>query len=42
MKHDKSWKYYLIMEDEEEQVEKIYDRIPFTVDLAFTSEDFGF
>lgn len=42
MKYDKSQKYYLIMEDEEEQVEKIYDRIPFTVDLAFSGDDFGF
>lgn len=42
MKYDKTQKYYLIMEDEEEQVEKIYDRIPFTVDLAITNDDFGF
>lgn len=42
MKYDKAQKYYLIMEDEEEPVEKIYDRVPFTIDLAFSGEDFGF
>ena len=42
MKYDKARKYYLILEDEEEQVEKIYDRIPFTVDLAINNDDFGF
>lgn len=42
MKYDKARKYYLIVEDEEEQVEKIYDRIPFTVDLAISNDDFGF
>jgi uncharacterized protein (TIGR02687 family) len=42
MKYDKSQKYYLIMEDEEEQVEKEYGRIPFMVDLAFSSDDFSF
>lgn len=42
MKYDKAKEYCLIMEDEEEQVEKIYDRIPFMVDLAFNNDDFGF
>lgn len=42
MKYDKAQKYYLIMEDEEETVEKIYDRIPFTIDLAISNDDFGF
>ncbi|ABB14281.1 BREX-1 system phosphatase PglZ type A [Carboxydothermus hydrogenoformans] len=42
MKYDKTKKYYLILEDEEETVENIYDRIPFTIDLAITNEDFGF
>ncbi|MBU5425119.1 BREX-1 system phosphatase PglZ type A [Tissierella pigra] len=39
--YDKSKKYYLIMEDENETVEKIYDRVPFIIDLAITN-DFGF
>lgn len=39
--YDKSKKYYLIMEDENETVEKIYDRAPFIIDLAITN-DFGF
>lgn len=41
MSYDKSVKYYLILEDEEETVEKIYERIPFNIDLAFVN-DFGF
>ena len=41
MPYDKSIKYYLILEDEEETVEKIYERIPFNIDLAFVN-DFGF
>ena len=40
-KYDKTKKYYLIMEDEEETVEKIYDKIPFIIDIAI-SDDFGF
>lgn len=42
MKYDKTKKYYLILEDEEETVENIYDRIPFTIDLAISNDDFGF
>ncbi|HEX3044884.1 MAG TPA: BREX-1 system phosphatase PglZ type A [Bacillota bacterium] len=41
LKYDKSKKYYLILEDEEETVENIYDRIPFTVDLAISNYDLG-
>jgi uncharacterized protein (TIGR02687 family) len=40
-KYDKTKKYYLIMEDEEETVEKMYDKIPFMIDIAI-SDDFGF
>ena len=40
-KYDKTRKYYLVMEDEEETVEKIYERIPFIIDIAI-SDDFGF
>jgi uncharacterized protein (TIGR02687 family) len=40
-KYDKTSKYYLVMEDEEEMVEKIYEKIPFIIDIAI-SEDFGF
>lgn len=40
MAYDKTKKYYLILEDEEETVEKIYERIPFTIDLII-SDDFG-
>ncbi|MCR6544418.1 BREX-1 system phosphatase PglZ type A [Dehalobacterium formicoaceticum] len=40
MAYDKNQKYYLILEDEEEPVEKIYERIPFTIDLLI-SDDFG-
>ncbi len=38
--YDKTKKYYLILEDEEESVEKIYEKIPFIIDLLF-SDDFG-
>ena len=38
--YDKTKKYYLVMEDEEEPVEKIYERIPFSIDLII-SNDFG-
>lgn len=34
MKYDKSRKYYLVLEDEEETAKQIYDRIPFSIDLA--------
>jgi uncharacterized protein (TIGR02687 family) len=40
MAYDKNKEYYLILEDEDEAVEKIYERIPFTIDLLF-SDDFG-
>ena len=40
MAYDKTKKYYLILEDEEETVEKIYEKIPFVIDLLF-SDDFG-
>jgi len=30
------------MEDEEETVEKIYDKIPFIIDIAISNDDFGF
>lgn len=39
--YDKAKKYYLVLEDEDETVEKIYERIPFMIDLAI-SNDFGF
>jgi len=42
MKYDKSKKYYLIMEDEDEEVENICDRIPFIIDLAISNDDFWF
>ncbi len=38
--YEKTKKYYLVLEDEEETVEKIYDRIPYTIDLII-SDDFG-
>ena len=41
MKYDKNNKFYLILEDEEETVEKIYDKISFIIDIAFMN-DFGF
>ena len=40
MAYDKNKEYYLILEDEDEAVEKIYKRIPFIIDLLF-SDDFG-
>ena len=39
--YDKTKKYYLVMEDEEETVENIYGKIPFNIDIAI-SNDFGF
>lgn len=39
--YDKEKKYYLVLEDEDETVEKIYEKIPFMVDLAIMN-DFGF
>lgn len=41
-KYDKINKYYLVMEDEEETVEKIYEKIPFIIDIAISNDDFGF
>jgi len=41
MAYDKAKKYYLILEDEEEPVEKIYEKIPFIIDLII-SDDFCF
>ena len=41
MPYDRGKKYHLILEDEEETVEKIYDKISFAVDLAIAN-DFGF
>ncbi|WP_406541648.1 hypothetical protein [Clostridium ljungdahlii] len=41
MTYDKKKKYYLIMEDEEEAVENIYEKIPFIIDIAI-SNDFEF
>ncbi|CAM3261057.1 BREX-1 system phosphatase PglZ type A [Sporolactobacillus spathodeae] len=39
--YDRRTTYYLIMEDEDQSVEKVYDRIPFTIDIAF-ADDFEF
>ncbi|MGH4140859.1 BREX-1 system phosphatase PglZ type A, partial [Clostridium sp.] len=39
--YDKTVKYYLVMEDEEETVENIYEKIPFNIDIAIANE-FGF
>jgi uncharacterized protein (TIGR02687 family) len=39
--YDKTKKYYLVMEDEEETVENIYEKIPFNIDIAISNE-FGF
>lgn len=39
--YDKGKKYYLVMEDEDETVEKVYDKVPFMIDLAIVN-DFGF
>lgn len=41
MPYDKGKRYYLIMEDEEETVKKIYEKIPFVIDLLI-SDDFIF
>lgn len=41
MVYDKAKKYYLVMEDEEETIENIYDKIPFNIDIAIVN-DFGF
>lgn len=41
MAYDKSKKYYLVMEDEEQTVEKVYEKIPFAIDLLI-SDDFTF
>jgi uncharacterized protein (TIGR02687 family) len=41
MTYDKASKFYLLLEDEEESVENVYDKIPFTIDIAI-SNDFGF
>lgn len=37
--YDRQDTYFLVLEDEEEKVKKIYERIPFTIDIAF-SDDF--
>ena len=39
MKYDKSKKYYLVLEDEEETAKQIYDRIPFIIDLTISTGD---
>lgn len=39
--YDKTKKYYLVMEDEEETVENIYEKTPFNIDIAISNE-FGF
>ena len=39
--YDKGKQYFLVMEDEEEAVEKVYERIPFKIDLLI-SDDFNF
>lgn len=39
--YDRIEKYYLVMEDEDETIEKVYEKIPFMIDLAI-SNDFGF
>ncbi|MBE7105490.1 BREX-1 system phosphatase PglZ type A [Bacillus cereus] len=41
MAYDKAKKYYLVLEDEEETVENIYEKMAFTIDIAITN-DFGF
>lgn len=41
IKYDKGKKYYLVLEDEDESVEKIYQKIGFNIDLVF-NDDFGF
>mgnify|MGYP000862521924 CR=1 FL=1 len=40
-KYDRTEQYFLVMEDPEEAVEKIYERIPFTIDLGIVV-DFNF
>ena len=40
-KYDENEDYYLILEDQDESVEKIYEKIPFKISLAITN-DFGF
>jgi hypothetical protein len=37
---DRAVQYYLVLEDEDEPVEKAYDKIPFTIDLLI-SDDFN-
>ncbi|MBF7082784.1 BREX-1 system phosphatase PglZ type A [Desulfallas sp. Bu1-1] len=37
MPYDKGKKYYLVLEDEDEPVERIYQKIPFVIDLAIVS-----
>ncbi len=39
--YDKSNHYYLILEDQDENIDKIYQKIPFMIDLAISNE-FGF
>lgn len=41
LEYDRRKTYYLVLEDEEEQVESIYERYPFTIDIAF-SDEYGF
>lgn len=41
LKYDKTKKYYLIFEDEEEPIENIYEKVPFIIDLAFGNHEFG-
>ena len=41
MAYDKAKQYYLVMEDEDEPVEKVYEKIPFAIDLLI-SDDFNF
>ncbi|RWR14658.1 BREX-1 system phosphatase PglZ type A [Siminovitchia fortis] len=36
--YDKGKTYYLILEDEEEKAGNVYDRYPFTIDIAYTSD----
>ena len=36
--YNKEKQYYLILEDEDEKVEKIYEKIPFIIDLAITND----
>lgn len=40
-KYESDKKYYLVMEDEEESVEKIYEKIPFKISLVI-NQDFDF